>query len=63
MRKLEEDTRNTVTSQITDVDNTFLSEAVKKKDVMSKSEAVRLGLGLLRREKGYSEKTGMKEET
>ncbi len=58
-----EDDRNTVTAQITDVDKTFLSEAVKKNDVMSKSEAVRQGLKLLRAEKGYSEVTGKKGAT
>lgn len=57
----EENMRETVTAQITRVDKTFLKEAVKNKDVMSKSELVRKGLELARKEKGYSEKTGLKE--
>lgn len=52
---------NTITAQITQVDKTYLREATKNKDVLSKSEAVRQGLKLLRKEMGYSEKTGLKE--
>ncbi|VVB94075.1 Uncharacterised protein [uncultured archaeon] len=53
--------RITVTAQITNIDQTFLKEVMMKKEVMSKSEAVRKGLELLRKSLGYSEKTGHKE--
>lgn len=62
MNEIEEQTApNTITAQITQVDKSFLREAKKNKDVLSKSEAVRQGLKLLRKETGYSEKTGLKE--
>lgn len=61
MNEKEENVRETVTAQITKVDKTFLKEVVKNKDSLSKSEIVRKGLELARREKGYSEKTGLKE--